>query len=116
VTPQATAAVQWYTDLALVQGVMPLFPDSYKGTLDEDGVNARSALINGGRAAMWSEYYPYNAAYELPGEQFGWASWPGSAVRATTIFYEGYSISTKAEPLQVSACWQWIKSCSSRRR
>ncbi len=108
-TPQAAAAVQWYTDLALVQGVMPLFPDSYKGTLDEDGVSARSALINGGRAAMWSEYYPYNAAYELPGEQFGWASWPGSAVRATTIFYEGYSISTKAEPSQVSACWQWIK-------
>ncbi len=112
--PEAAAVVQWYADLALKHKVMPVFPDS-KATmgppeasdLTSAGIDARNALIRNGQAAMWAEYYPYNAADNFPIEQLGWAPWPGGVRRATVIFYDGLSIARDSQ--QVDACWQWIK-------
>jgi hypothetical protein len=107
-TPEALAAIQWYSDLALKHKVTPLFAPAKPGEPGPGDFEARQELIHSGRAAMWSEFYPYNAMVEVqpPVENLGWAPWPGGVVRATDFFFDGFSIAAGSE--QAQACWQWI--------
>ena len=107
-TAEARQALQWYSDLALKHGVTPPYLPPQPGTPGPGSSESNLALIRSGRAAMWSEFYPYNALLGQPlaEDGLGWAPWPRGVQRATDIYYEGYSIAPGTQ--QAGACWQWI--------
>ncbi len=109
--PDVVAAIHWYADLANRYQVMPLFADSQTGAQDMQGIDARLALIQGGRAAMWSEYYfGRYTFFQTPTPPAGVAPLPAGVNRATDFIYHGLMISRRSQHPQ--ACWEWIKFLS----
>ena len=115
--PAVIAAARWYTNLTIEYGVKPVFltnADSGDGLAE---YQEREALINDGRAAMWSESGHFaggvNVVISGSGEErphnIGVVPLPAAPDGSRRSGYQatsGYFISaaTKLPP----ACWQWI--------
>lgn len=114
-SPAVVSVLRWYTDLALVHGVMPVFTEEEFRQDFDQGISEQWSLITAGRAAMWishpSTYFervglpPRTGNVPLPllGRQ-------EMGMRKQGV--RGYVISANAAHPQ--ACWEWIKFVSDR--
>lgn len=107
--PDTVEAMRWFTALTTEFGVKPTFITNV-GTTSANTGRVRKALIENGRAAMWS--YQGRQSYpeiNLDGLDVGVVPLPvgpdGTATMTGAI--TGYFISAGTEHKQ--ACWQWIK-------
>jgi ABC-type glycerol-3-phosphate transport system substrate-binding protein len=106
--PDTVEAMRWFTALTTEFGVKPTFMTNM-GTTSANTGQERKALIENGRAAMWS--YQGRQSYpeiNLDDLDVGVVPLPvgpdGTATMTGTI--TGYFISAGTEHKQ--ACWQWI--------
>ena len=108
------SAVQWYADLYRKYEVKPMFVTDFTELLTtaSTAMSEREALIDDGRAAMWTTYA---AVPNITGSDkrskmnIGVAPLPiGPAGRSggNYISINGYYISAKTQAKQ--ACWKWI--------
>jgi multiple sugar transport system substrate-binding protein len=113
-TPEALAAVQWYTDLALRHQVTPIFAPAEPGDIVPGDFLEREELIRSGQAAMWSQFYPYDTVpkRDHPTAAEDLAAPAGRGAAGTNMIYDGFSIAAGSEYVQ--ACWQWIPSDRQR--
>jgi multiple sugar transport system substrate-binding protein len=121
--PAVVAATSWFTDLTTSYGVKPVFLTNPN---DSDGMTeyqAREALINNGRAAMWSESGQFaggisivvtGSAAARPAN-IGYVPLPAAPDGSRHGGYQavsGYFISAAADAPQ--ACWQWLTFLSTQ--
>lgn len=121
--PAVVAATSWFTDLTTNYGVKPIFLTNPN---DSDGMTeyqAREALINNGRAAMWSESGQFaggisivvtGSAAARPAN-IGYVPLPAAPDGSRHGGYQavsGYFISAAADAPQ--ACWQWLTFLSTQ--
>lgn len=111
--PATVDAIKWYTALTQAQGVKPLTMTSLEAPQQAGmNYNQRSALINAGRAAMWTMVFGIpEPLYKLPsGLQTSLVPLPlgmeGAAVM-DSMFTAGYYISASTPNPQ--ACWAWLR-------
>ena len=108
------SAVQWYADLYRKHEVKPMFVTDFTElfTKASIAIDERKALIENGRAAMWTDYA---AVPNLMGVDkrskmnIGVAPLPIGAAGSSGgnyISINGYYISAKTQAKQ--ACWGWI--------
>ncbi len=106
--PATVEALQWYVALATEHEIKPIFLADIADIVQANTfVIEREALINEGRAAMWT----YLGAIAVGGEHdtlnTGVAPLPaGSGGASVAGVATGYFISAHTEARQ--ACWQWI--------
>jgi multiple sugar transport system substrate-binding protein len=108
--PEVVSAVRWYTDLAFQYGVMPVFPGDSAGQSPTD-MDARYALVHGGRVAMWTDFTGVDRAGIWPAN-VGIAPLPAGERKITDFLYQGMFISSDTP--HVRACWEWIKYASGQ--
>lgn len=116
--PATVAALQWYADLTRGQGVKPLLNTRLDGPNESGALfEQRFALINVGRAAMWTTIAELQAdPYQLPATlsislvplPVGADGKPVGDPMAIT----GYYISATSPHPQ--ACWDWIRFLSEQ--
>ncbi len=108
--PDAVEAVRWYAGLTTEHGVKPVFlTDITKLATAGTAVLEREALINEGRAAMWTASGAMAALLGgREGINLGIAPLPAKPGVAGGGYAQasGYFISAATESPQ--ACWQWI--------
>lgn len=116
--PATVAALAWYADLTRGQGVKPRF-SSTLGEPNQDGMRLeqRFALINVGRAGMWTTIAELRAyPYQLP-ETLATGIVPlpvgvdGKSVD-DPMAMAGYYISANSPHPQ--ACWNWLRFLSEQ--
>jgi len=99
-------AVRWYTDLALVYGVMPRFRIADEFSRGREITERRYGLIADGRVAMWTDY-PIHTHGPPLGFQVGMAPLPLEHGPMRLHRIVGYMISAHAS--HPEACWEWLK-------
>ncbi len=109
--PETIEAVRWYTGLTTEHAVKPLLMTSVTGAA-ATAVQERQMLLDGGRAAMWT-----NSAFNVvlgESEEIGYSTGavplPAGTGEARGSGYQsatGYFISAESQARE--ACWQWIK-------
>ena len=108
--PDTVEAVRWYAGLTTEHGVKPVFlTDITKLASAGTAVLGREALINDGRAAMWTASGAMAALLGgREGINLGVAPLPATPGLAGGGYAQasGYFISAGTESPQ--ACWQWI--------
>lgn len=97
--PDAVSAVVWYTDLALKHEVMPITEELPNAP--RSGARKREALVEEGRAAMWTGMLQTTEA--PPGVTMGLAPLPGNRVK----FYP-VGLFIAADAPHPDACWRWL--------
>jgi multiple sugar transport system substrate-binding protein len=106
--PATVEAMRWYADLSSVHGVRPVFVTDLAELEEALPFQEREALINEGRAAMWSSIVSESDISHVRSEpNVGVVSLP--MVQGGTGSYRsasGYFISAQTEAPQ--ACWQWL--------
>jgi multiple sugar transport system substrate-binding protein len=117
--PATIEAVRWFSSLTTEHGVKPVFTTNIVTNMDISRVNERQALIDGGRAAMWTASHS-SSLIRLPsrGEQtadpnVGTVPLPVGANGERLGGYQatsGFFISAHTAAPQ--ACWEWIKYLS----
>ena len=108
------SAIQWYADLYRKHDVKPMFVTDYTQLLTDaaTALGEREALIDDGRAAMWSAYAGLpnlTGSTKRPTMNIGVASLPIGAAGSkggNYIASNGYYISADTPAKQ--ACWKWI--------
>jgi ABC-type glycerol-3-phosphate transport system substrate-binding protein len=113
------SALQWYTDLYRTHDVKPLFVTDYTKLLTDASVALleREAMIDDGRAAMWSAYAGMpnlTGSTKRPTMNIGVVSLPigsGGSKGGNYISSNGYYISADTPAKQ--ACWKWITYLTS---
>ncbi len=109
--PSVVEALRWYTSLTTEYGAKPAFITDISKLA---GANAmymeREALINEGRAAMWTNSGTTAALFgPRQGLNMGVAPLPARADgtgKASMLTTSGFFIS--AETSEAQACWQWL--------
>jgi len=106
--PSTIEALRWYAELATVHGVRPLFITDLAELEEAPSFYTRDALINEGRAAMWTTTSSESAmALGRSGLNIGVAPLPmGRGGTGSYLSARGYFISAQAEDPR--ACWEWI--------
>jgi multiple sugar transport system substrate-binding protein len=108
--PDTVAAVRWYAGLTTEHGVKPVFlTDITKLASAGTAVMEREALINNGRAAMWTASGTMSALLgRREGINIGVAPLPAKPGLSGGGYAQasGYFVSAATESPQ--ACWQWI--------
>lgn len=109
--PVVIEAVRWYADLSRVHEVKPVFPVGLaSGPASRP---QRQALIDSGRAAMWTNprgtdtFSSLVPPVEVP---YGIAPLPLGQGQISLFRMEGYFIS--ADTASPQACWEWLKFLS----
>lgn len=97
--PRAVSAVVWYADLALKHQVMPITEELPNAP--RSGAWKREALVEEGRAAMWTGLVQTTEA--PPGVLMGVAPLPGNRVK----FYP-VGLFIAASAAHPDACWRWL--------
>jgi ABC-type glycerol-3-phosphate transport system substrate-binding protein len=108
------SAMQWYADLHSKHDVKPMFVTDYTKLLTDasTALFEREAMIDDGRAAMWSAYAGMpnlTGSTKRPTMNIGAVSLPigpGSTQGGNYISSNGYYISADTPAKQ--ACWKWI--------
>ena len=108
--PSTIEALRWYADLSTKYGVKPVFSTNLTelvGSMSSD-MKERDALINGGRAAMWTILESWELRSDPEGLNVGVATLPAGLDGAAGAYrsVSGYFISSHTQARQ--ACWQWI--------
>lgn len=110
--PGIVTALRWYADLALVHGVMPVFPLKVAHS-DPDDQRVRETLVREGRVAMWTDFTGAGHPDTLPeGFEYGIVPMPRGSEQGTQFIYKGLYISRDTP--HVEACWAWLKFASQR--
>jgi multiple sugar transport system substrate-binding protein len=106
--PVTVEALRWYAALATEYEIKPIFLADIADIANANTfVIEREALINGGRAAMWSYLGPLAAGGDRDELNTGVAPLPaGSGDDSVAGVAIGHFISAHTEARQ--ACWQWI--------
>lgn len=115
--PSVVAAARWFTDLTTSYGIKPVFLTSANSSDGMAKYQAREALINNGRAAMWSESGQFAGGVSIVvtgssaarPENVGFVPLPSAPDGSRRGGYQavsGYFISAEATAPQ--ACWQWL--------
>jgi ABC-type glycerol-3-phosphate transport system substrate-binding protein len=107
--PATVRAVAWYAALATEYGVKPVFATRLGEPAARADFVERDALMNAGRAAMWTSYGPNTDFVERAGMNLGVAplpAAPGGSAGSGYLRTSGYYISASTSHPQ--ACWQWI--------
>ena len=112
--PDTIAAMRWYASLTTEFGVKPTFNTLIFSSRADFG-QERKALIENGRAAMWTDQgFDSFPEINLDDLEIGMAPLPvgpdGTAVSDNLV--TGYYIST--ETTQRGACWEWLKFLSGQ--
>jgi multiple sugar transport system substrate-binding protein len=107
--PDTIAAMRWYANLTTEFGVKPTFITNI-GTGSANVGEERKALIENGRAAMWSDQgFQSFPEINIDDLDVGVVPLPvgpdGTATAASAV--TGYFISSGTENRQT--CWEWIK-------
>jgi multiple sugar transport system substrate-binding protein len=114
--PSVVEALRWYAGLTTEHGVKPvLLADITKLAGASSLTLEREAMINEGRAAMWTSTGATAGVYgERSGLNLGTAPLPAEPGTAGGSYSgtSGYFISADTESPQ--ACWQWITYLSSQ--
>jgi ABC-type glycerol-3-phosphate transport system substrate-binding protein len=113
------SAMQWYADLHRKHDVKPMFVTDYTKLLTDasTALFEREAMIDDGRAAMWSAYAGMpnlTGSTKRPTMNIGAVSLPigpGSTQGGNYISSNGYYISADTPAKQ--ACWKWITYLTS---
>ncbi len=108
------SALQWYVDLHSKHDVKPMFVTDYTKLLTDaaTALGEREAMIDDGRAAMWSAYAGMpnlTGSTKRPTMNIGVAPLPIGAAGSkggNYIASNGYYISADTPAKQ--ACWKWI--------
>ncbi len=109
-SPDVVDAVQWYADLAVKHGVMPVFTDDLPQP-DPAAQEARRELVRAGRVAMWTDFAGIDRSSTWPTDtKVGMAPLPVGAEAVGEFLYEGLFIASDTP--NASACWEWIKAVS----
>lgn len=110
--PSVVEAMRWYTALTTQYGVKPVFTTSFGGFRDQ---NARRALRNDERVAMWSDFAQDHVSGQLQGNA-GYAPLPAAGADVSSGFQStsAYFISAEASQEARQACWQWISFLSNQ--
>jgi ABC-type glycerol-3-phosphate transport system substrate-binding protein len=115
--PSVVAAARWFTDLTTNYGVKPVFLTNANNSEGMAEYQAREALINNGRAAMWSESGQFAGGVSIVvtgssaarPENIGFVPLPAAPNGSRRGGYQavsGYFISASTDAPQ--ACWQWL--------
>jgi ABC-type glycerol-3-phosphate transport system substrate-binding protein len=100
------AALRWYSDLILTDGVTPASPDE----------ETRRELLFSGHVAMWTDFAGMGDSDAWPmGSEVGVAPLPLREVGAqgvTELLYNGLYIAADTDHQQ--ECWEWIKFLSAQ--
>jgi multiple sugar transport system substrate-binding protein len=108
--PDTVEAVRWYADLTTEYGVKPVFLTDISNLAGAStALLGREALINDGRAAMWTSSGAMAAIFgPREGMNLGAAPLPAEPGVAGGGYSQasGYFISADTENRE--ACWQWI--------
>jgi multiple sugar transport system substrate-binding protein len=112
--PATIEALRWYAELATVHSVRPVFMTDLAELKEAASFYTKEALINEGRAAMWTTTsYESAMALGCSGLNIGVAPLPmGQGGSGSYLSARGYFISARAENPQ--ACWQWIAFLSGQ--
>jgi multiple sugar transport system substrate-binding protein len=116
--PATVEAMQWYAGLTTQHGVKPVLVTDLNRLLAEANTKMveREALINDGRAAMWTGSASAAMVFgEREGLNIGYAPLPVRADGTSSsgiLTTSGYFISADTENRQ--ACWQWITFLSGQ--
>lgn len=108
--PATVEALRWYASLSTDYGVKPVLGADWAemATSASALFAERQALINGGRAAMWTILERGELLWNPDGLDVGVATIPAGtdSVAGAYNSVEGYFISAHTEAGQ--ACWDWI--------
>jgi len=106
--PATVEAMRWYAELFSVHGVRPVFVTDLAELEEAASFYTRDALINEGRAAMWTSTSSESAmALGRSGSNIGVVPLPvAPGGTGSYLSARGYFISAQAENPQ--ACWQWL--------
>jgi multiple sugar transport system substrate-binding protein len=113
--PATVEAVAWYAALATEYGVKPVLTTDPAAPVDRADFAARDALIDQGRAAMWTTYGPNTDFVDRQALNLGVVPLPAAADGAAGSGYlrtNGYYIS--ATTVHRQACWSWITFLSGQ--
>ncbi len=102
---EVAQAVRWYTDLALVDGVMP------DPSADMGESNFR--LVQAGRAAMWSTTLGATYGTEMQVSDIGFVPFPEADWPANAAYSNGYFMSSGTDYPQES--WRWLNFLTRHR-
>jgi multiple sugar transport system substrate-binding protein len=106
--PATVEALRWYTNLSTLYAVKPIFMTDYGQMEGTSFYMEREALIDSGRAAMWTRSSNEPDMGERSGLNVGVAPLPvGDKAGSSMTWSAGYFISAQAGNPQ--ACWEWIK-------
>lgn len=106
--PEVMDALQWYVDLYLLHNVAPNLKSS-----DAFSIPSEFELIDGGKAAMWSEtsgWWPYRSNQMNVGVVPFPVDSPGD--HTTQIYVNGYVVSAGTNHPQ--AAWRWLNFLSQQ--
>lgn len=110
--PEVVAAVRWYTDLSMIHGVTPAFPNDLPDR-DPKAQNVRNALIRDSKVAMWSDFSGVDRRSVWPDDaEIGMVPLPVGQAAVTQFLLQGLFIA--ADTANVDPCWQWIKFLSQQ--
>lgn len=99
--PTVADSIQWYTDLALRHGVMPV------PITGQQGLDQQRTLIVSEQAAMWSDSLQ-NLYYHRESRDIGIAPFPTLAGQSgVPVVLYGYMISRGSQHPQES--WRWVR-------
>jgi multiple sugar transport system substrate-binding protein len=109
--PATVEAMRWYTGLTTEYEVKPTFLTDISNLAGASSfMLEREGMINGGRAAMWTET---SATQALTGARTGinvgtapLPSLPNGGSAGSSLMASGYFISAQTDKRQ--ECWQWI--------
>ena len=108
--PDVVAAVQWYADLAVKHGVMPVFASDLPRP-DPAAQQARNTLVRTGRVAMWTDFSSVDRGGSWPADgEVGMAPLPVGVEGVSEFLYEGLFIARNTSI--ALACWEWLKVVS----
>jgi ABC-type glycerol-3-phosphate transport system substrate-binding protein len=107
--PSVVEALRWYADLSTEYGVKPIYIGDIADILTSPSLAVeREALINDGKAGMWTATGTAGVLGEREGLNIGVAPLPvgTTSTGGAYVSAEGYFISAGTEARQ--ACWRWI--------
>jgi ABC-type glycerol-3-phosphate transport system substrate-binding protein len=115
--PATVAAVRQYVSLSTEHGVKPIFVTHAPAAASESIVEERKALIEGGRAAMWTHAGLLSATERSEQPSTGVVPVPTRADGTSGpwgVVANGYFIRRGADAGVRQACWEWIVFLTER--
>ncbi len=101
--PEVAQAVRWFTDLALVDQVMPILPPESSGLASAEATR----LVESGQAAMWNAGTT-SWQRQSAGRTLGMASFPVDTPASATTPLELSSYAMSADTAHPQESWRWL--------